>query len=161
MAYERFIVEELVPLIYDKTNWSGSLITTGCSMGAYHAMNFGLKFPEIFDTVISLSGLYDLRFVVGDYGADELVYYNSPTDYLWNLADSWFFEKYRQNTYIICTGLGPWEEIDETRKLEAVFYAKQIPGWFDYWGEDVSHDWVWWKKQMPYYLSKLSETGQI
>ena len=61
-------------------------------------MNFGLKFPEIFDTVISLSGLYDLRFVVGDYGADELVYYNSPTDYLWNLADSWFFEKYRQNT---------------------------------------------------------------
>ena len=92
MAYERFIVEELVPLIYDKTNWSGSLITTGCSMGAYHAMNFGLKFPEIFDTVISLSGLYDLRFVVGDYGADELVYYNSPTDYLWNLADSWFLK---------------------------------------------------------------------
>lgn len=161
MAYERFIVEELVPLIYDKTNWSGSLITTGCSMGAYHAMNFGLKFPEIFDTVISLSGLYDLRFVVGDYGADELVYYNSPTDYLWNLADPWFFEKYRQNTYIICTGLGPWEEVDETRKLEAVFKAKQIPGWFDYWGKDVSHDWVWWKKQMPYYLSKLSETGQI
>lgn len=130
-------------------------------MGAYHAMNFGLKFPEIFDTVISLSGLYDLRFVVGDYGDDELVYYNSPTDYLWNLADPWFFEKYRQNTYIICTGLGPWEEVDETRKLEAVFNAKQIPAWFDYWGADVSHDWVWWKKQMPYYLSKLSETGQI
>ena len=59
-----------------------------------------------------------LLLVVGDYGADELVYYNSPTDYLWNLADSWFFEKYRQNTYIICTGLGPWEEVDETRNIE-------------------------------------------
>ncbi|KRL83605.1 esterase family protein [Ligilactobacillus apodemi] len=160
-AYARFIIDEFVPLIRAENDWQGGLLATGCSMGAYHAVNFGLKYPTVFDTVISLSGLYDIRFLCGDYGNDELVYLNSPVDYLGNLADTWFLEQYAKNTYIICTGLGPWEEVEETKKLERAFQHKHIPGWFDYWGEDVSHDWIWWRKQMPYYLGKLVELGQL
>ena len=36
------------------------------------------------------------------------------------------------------------------------FEEKNIPAWFDVWGEDVAHDWPWWRIQMPYFLDKLN-----
>ena len=45
------------------------MMTTGCSMGAYHALNFFLQHPDVFNKVIALSGVYDARFFVGDFGA--------------------------------------------------------------------------------------------
>ena len=35
-------------------------MTNGCSMGAYHALNFFLKHPDVFQGMIALSGLYRL-----------------------------------------------------------------------------------------------------
>ncbi|MBM6772033.1 esterase family protein [Ligilactobacillus agilis] len=160
-AYDRYIVEELVPLIKYERNYYGALGVTGCSMGAFHAVNFALRHPDVFDTVIAQSGVYDARFFTGDYYGDELVYHNSPVDYLWNLADSWFLDQYRQNDYIICIGQGAWEEVADTRKLEEAFNTKQIPAWFDYWGFDVDHDWPWWRKQMPYFLTELRAAGKL
>ncbi|MEY8661888.1 esterase family protein [Ligilactobacillus faecis] len=159
-AYDRFIIEELVPVIQVENKSQDKLLATGCSMGAYHAMNFGLRHPDVFATVISLSGFYDLSFLLGTIN-DEHVYLNSPTSYLANLADPWFLEQYRQNTFIVCTGQGPYEEPYETKKLEEVFQAKGVPGWFDYWGYDVAHDWNWWQKQLPYYLTELEAAGKV
>ena len=31
---------------------------TGCSMGAFHAANFFFRRPDLFDTVVALSGVY-------------------------------------------------------------------------------------------------------
>jgi len=33
---------------------------------------------------------------------------------------------------------------------------KNIPAWIDIWGQDVNHDWPWWRKMLPYGLSKMS-----
>ncbi|MBI5243061.1 MAG: hypothetical protein HY922_05155 [Elusimicrobia bacterium] len=38
---------------------------------------------------------------------------------------------------------------------EARARSQGIPCWVDFWGHDVNHDWVWWRRQMPYYLSHL------
>ena len=46
--------------------------------------------------------------------------------------------------------------IADTRAMESVFRAKSIPAWIDYWGQDVNHDWPWWRTMMPYFLSNLS-----
>jgi esterase/lipase superfamily enzyme len=40
-------------------------------------------------------------------------------------------------------------------ELKRILESKQIPAWIDIWGSDVNHDWPWWRKMMPYYLSKL------
>ena len=85
-------------------------MTTGCSMGAYHALNFFLQHPDVFTKVIALSGVYDARFFVGDYYNDDAIYQNSPVDYIWNQNDGWFIDRYRQAEIVLCTGLGAWEQ---------------------------------------------------
>jgi esterase/lipase superfamily enzyme len=44
----------------------------------------------------------------------------------------------------------------DARELEGILRAKRVPAWVDYWGLDVNHDWPWWRRQMPYFLSKLA-----
>lgn len=158
-AYENYVIQEAIPFIKHHTGWFDGMMTTGCSMGAYHAVNFFLQHPDVFSKVIALSGVYDVRFFDNgqDYGNDALVYQNSPADYIWNQNDGWFIDRYRQGDIIICTGLGDWEQdgLPSYYTLKRAFEDKQIPAWFDEWGHDVSHDWIWWRKQMPYYLKTL------
>lgn len=162
-AYDRYIVHELVPLIRHESQWNGSMIATGCSMGAFHVINFALRHPDLFDTAIALSGVYDARFFTGDFGSDQAVYFNSPIDYVANQNDEWFLARYRQNHYVVAVGQGAWEEqhIADTSRLQQVFNSKAISAWFDFWGSDVDHDWPWWRVQMPFFLGKLEEQGVI
>lgn len=44
-AYEHYVIEEAIPFIKHKTGWFDPMMTTGCSMGAYHAVNFFLQHP--------------------------------------------------------------------------------------------------------------------
>lgn len=158
-AYDCYIINEFVPLIRHESNWQGTMIATGCSMGAFHTINFALRHPDLFDTAIALSGVYDARFFTNEYHGDQAVYFNSPIDYLYHQHDSWYLERYRQNHYIVAVGQGAWEEqhIADTARLQAAFQARGIEGWFDFWGNDVDHDWPWWRVQMPYFLRKLAE----
>lgn len=161
--YDNYIVSEFVPLIRHENNWQGNMIATGCSMGGFHTINFALRHPDLFDTAIALSGVYDARFFTGEFHGDQEVYHNSPIDYLWNTHDFYRLENYRHNDYIVCVGQGAWEEphISDTKRLEEAFNAKGIPGWFAYWGYDVDHDWPWWRVQMPYFLGQLEEQGKL
>lgn len=156
-AYEQYVIHEAVPFIKHKTWWKGPMMATGCSMGAYHALNALLKHPDVFQKVVALSGIYDVRYFVGEYGNDPLVYMNSPSDYIWRLNDPWFIDQIREADIIVCTGLGAWEQdgLPSYYSLKEAFNEKELSGWFDEWGYDVSHDWEWWRMQMPYYLRKL------
>ena len=66
-------------------------------------------------------------------------------------------EVFRRRKLIFCVGQGAWEEdlLKSTRRLEDVLRAKNVPAWFDYWGFDVSHDWVWWRRQIRYFVERL------
>ena len=148
-----YIVEELIPTV----NNGEQLIVTGCSMGGYHAANFFFRRPDIFDTVIALSGLYHASYFFGDY-SDELVYSNSPLDFLrWMPADHYYWDMYRHRRIICCVGQGNWEEdlLDSTRRLDTLLCEKGVPAWFDYWGHDVAHDWEWWRRQLPYFIGNV------
>ena len=83
-AYDHYITEEVVPFIRSHCGSSDQrVMTNGCSMGAYHAVNFFFKHPDVFEGVIALSGLYRLdRYEFGLSAADlPAVYYNSPVSY--------------------------------------------------------------------------------
>ncbi len=161
-CYENYILEELVAAIRWDFGWEQGIGVTGCSMGAYHALNFFLKHPDVFDTVIAQSGIYDAGFFTGG-NLDEGVYFDSPIHYLAGLEDPWFLEHYRKNKIVVSTGLGRWEKdtLRDTDLLSNLFKAKGIPAWIDYWGQDVDHDWPWWQIQIPYFLGKLAESGWI
>lgn len=154
--YDQYITQEIIPFIHHHSQWQGKYFTTGCSMGAYHAPNFFFRHPDVFDGVIALSGILRLNLFIGNY-MDDIVYLNTPLVYLRNLTDETYLNAYRQSIILICSGQGAWEGpmLEDARELKAILDAKQVPCWVDFWGNDVNHDWPWWRRMMPYFLGKL------
>lgn len=156
-----YIVDELVPRIGElagERNGSYTpILAYGCSLGAMHAANFFFRRPDLFDSVLGLSGLYDSSDGFGDY-MDDLVYQNSPCDFLENMPwDHPYIRMYNERRIIICVGQGAWEDQLKagTARLRDVLARKGIHAWIDFWGPDVNHDWPWWYKQTAYYLPFL------
>lgn len=158
--YDGYIIDEVVPFVRSHCRQPDiRSMTNGCSMGAFHAVNFFFKHPDVFDGTIACSGLYRLDRSEFGLGAGDVaaVYFNSPLNYLAGLDDSWYLERYRQRTIVASAGQGAWDEesLADTRALEAICRNQSIPAWIDVWGPDVNHDWPWWFKQMNYFLGHL------
>lgn len=159
--YYYYIVNEVVPRIFEINanggDYADGIYTTGCSLGASHALNFMLRNPEIFTGCIALSGYYDSDLFFGDYHND-ILYRNSPVEYINGMSyDHPYAEKYRHCKIILCCGQGAWEEemIRSASRMRELFDAKDIPAWIDFWGYDVNHDWNWWRIQLPYFLAHI------
>lgn len=160
--FDRYITGEVVPFVRRHCRDEAQLImTTGCSLGAYHSVNFFLRHPDLFAGTIALSGLYRLDRSEFGIGPQDLpsVYFNSPITYLQNLTEPGYLDQYRERRIVVCVGQGGWENeaVEDTRALDGIFRAKGIQAWIDYWGFDVNHDWPWWFKQMNHFLSRLYE----
>lgn len=154
-----YICDELVPMIHQINHSNEPILTTGCSMGATHALNFMLRRPDLFKGTIAMSGYYDSDLFFDNY-VDELVYNNSPIKYIEGMSyDHPFVEKYRHMPIIISCGQGAWEDdmLRSIYRIKELFEAKDIPAWIDLWGYDVNHDWPWWRRQFPYFLKSIIE----
>jgi esterase/lipase superfamily enzyme len=157
--YDKYIIDEVVPLVHKINQNQDKMYTMGCSLGAYHALNFFLKHPDVFDGVLAMSGLYSLEredLQIRNHDM-QYVYYNSPLSYLASTRDSWFLDQYRKSTVVICCGQGRWEEdcIADTRRLQQQFEHHQIPAIIDFWGHDIDHDWPSWLRQLPHLLNRV------
>ena len=162
-AWYNYVVEEFIPRIKQMSRDANGgedlgLMTTGCSMGAFYAGLFFFRRPDLIDSVIALSGVYSAKLFLGDY-MDEVVYMNSPLDFLPNANDEEYLEQLRHARLVFCVGQGAWEDpmIEETGRLKQILDDKRIPAFVDFWGKDVNHDWDWWYVQMPYFLDKVLE----
>lgn len=96
---------------------------------------------------------------LGRTTGEGLVYANSPLHFLPNMPpDHPHMELYRTGQIILCVGQGAWEDdlLASIRRMDALLRQKGIPAWIDYWGPDVSHDWCWWQKQLPYFFDKIN-----
>jgi esterase/lipase superfamily enzyme len=161
--YDRYIIDEVVPFMRRHSgNTEQKFLTTGVSMGAYHAANFFFRHPDVFDTVVAMSGLYQLSYFIGDY-MDENVYFNTPLAYLPNMNDPWYLDQYRQSRIIVAVGQGAFEGemLADTQALKGILEQKNIPHWVDIWGGDVNHDWPWWYRMFPYFLNSLNLPAYI
>jgi esterase/lipase superfamily enzyme len=144
VLYEKYILNEVVPLARFKSGGNGSLGVTGCSFGGYHSVNIALRHPDIFTHCVSMGGAFDLRsFLRGYY--DENFYYNQPLDFLPNLNDGWFWDRYQSLRLVLATG--EWDIcLDDNIRLANTLKAKSIPHWLDVWGNRTGHDWPWWQQ---------------
>src|SRR4051812_15741103 len=92
MQYEQYIVDEVIPLIKNN-NSNDFILSAGCSLGAYHAINIALKHPRLFGKAVGMSGRYDLTLKAMEFPDlfdgyhDENIYFNMPTQYIPNLTD--------------------------------------------------------------------------
>ncbi len=157
----RYLTEEMVPfirgMVNERNGWEGypGVIVFGCSLGATHAANLFFRRPDLFDGLLALSGIYTAEYGFGSY-MNELVYYNSPVHSLANLPwDHPYIQMYNDRKMVLCVGQGSWEMPDSTRQLHGILQDKGINAWVDYWGHDCSHDWIWWYKQVDYFVPYL------
>lgn len=160
--YEAYILKEVVPWVRKRLgDKAATLLASGASMGGYHSSNIYFRHPDVFSGVISLSGVYDLTLFVGD-AMDDDIYYHVPLAYLPHLTDRFYLDRYREGEIVLCVGQGDWEEpmLDQTRRMGDILRDLDVPAWIDVWGTDVSHDWPWWRKQMPHFLKELVNTGR-
>ena len=101
--YFHYIVDEVMPFILERTG--GKLpMTTGCSLGANHAVLTFLRRPDLFSGCVALSGLYDSNVFFKGWMNDTL-YDNSPECFLPNMSpDHPYIDLYNQKQIIICVG---------------------------------------------------------
>jgi esterase/lipase superfamily enzyme len=154
--YARYVEEEVAPYIRHACESPDIRIaTTGASFGAFHAANTLFRRPDLFDAVIAMSGFFDLGpdYLHG-YG-DDNTYFNNPASYLPNL-EGHPLELLRTASKIhILTGQGDYEAPHASRNLSRLLADKGIPHELDVWGHDVSHDWPWWRRMLPYSIERM------
>ena len=160
-AWYNYVIEELVPTIrhmsWERNGYDQMITAFGCSMGAMHAANFFFRRPDLFDQVFAISGVYDSKDAFGDY-MDDLVYQNTPVEYLTNMpADHPYIRMYNERKIIIVVGQGAWEDVlkASTGWLKWVLEQKGIHATVDFWGHDVDHNWPWWYKMVAHYVPQL------
>jgi esterase/lipase superfamily enzyme len=153
--YDAYIEREVAPFIQSHCQSPGiAITTTGSSFGAYHAVNTLLKHPHIFRRCLAMSGVYDVRrYMSGDY--DDNCYFNNPTDYVPNLHDAWYHERFRECDIRLATGTGDWERPEATYHFSDILRSRGIPHSLDDWGPEGGHDWFYWKHQMDVYIERL------
>ncbi len=165
LAYERFIHDELLPWIdRDCRTANTPLIATGVSFGGFLALNLALKSPERFPRVLSLSGRFDVwPFLDGLSPAlGEAAWHQQPMAYVPGLAGPALDRVRRSLQTTLVVGQGAHENrcIPETVEMAKVLHRQGISTHLDVWGHDVSHDWVWWRRQLRFHLGRLLLAGR-
>jgi esterase/lipase superfamily enzyme len=158
-AYESWIVDQVVPHISGDSGGAGDIATLGCSMGAYHALNFALKRADLFPLAMCLSGNYDPSAWNSWGERGDATYFNNPSDYLAHLqGDHLDWLRSRLSVLLVC-GQGQWEDttgaLDSTRHIAGLLASKGIPHELDLWGFDVPHDWPSWRRQLAHHLPRF------
>ena len=147
--YERHLLHEVLPPIRCK-NHDLRLMTMGCSMGGYQAVNLALRHPELFTGFLSLSGVFDLSLFLDGY-CDEECYFHLPTYYLPNLADPWYLTRMAKGNYTLATG---WDDVclGDNQNLDRILREKGIAHRFEIWSSSNTHDWPTWRRMAMKFL---------
>ncbi|HVK38850.1 MAG TPA: alpha/beta hydrolase-fold protein [Candidatus Kapabacteria bacterium] len=152
--YNAYIENEVVPFIRNSMGGSGSIITCGVSLGAFHGANMLFRRPDLFGGTIGLSGIYDLKEYAGGYW-DQDVYFNSPVDYLPHLGDPQLGMLRNGKSIHFLSGSGPYEAPQESRRISEILSRKGVHSNVEVWGAEWSHDWPTWREMLPSYLGRL------
>jgi esterase/lipase superfamily enzyme len=152
-AYSAYVEHEVVPYVrHVMGNPHARLAASGASFGAFHAANQFFRRPDLFDTLIAMSGFYDLEpdYTRG-YMTDD-VYFNNPMSFVANLEGG-YLEALRHACQVhVLTGQGAHEAPDASRRLSSLLARRGIPHNLDVWGHDVNHDWPWWRRMLDLYV---------
>lgn len=154
VEYEQYVMEEVLPFSFIE-NSNNYVISAGCSLGAYHAVNIALKYPQIFKKTLGMSGRYDLTKPLGvfrdlfDGYFDENIFNNMPSLYIPKISEE-RSEQLRKMEIILVIGK---EDIffENNLDLSTALKEKQIPHHLYIWNEEA-HKPKFWKEMVKLYL---------
>ncbi|MEJ7586094.1 MAG: alpha/beta fold hydrolase [Ferruginibacter sp.] len=149
MRFENYVVKEVIPFIKQR-NKNPDIISAGCSLGGYHAVNLAFRHPHLFKKVVGMSGRYDLTIkleffddLFDDYW-DEDIYYNMPGQYIHNLTSEAGISALKKLDIIFAIGIED-AFLENNLQLSRSLHKKNIPNILHlldgeahkarYWGE--------------------------
>ena len=147
LAYEGYLLNDVVPLVRQRNPHGFGV--TGCSFGAYQALTFALRHPDIVTSCVAMSGAFDIQqFLDGYY--DQDCYFLCPPHFLPGLSDGWYLDRFRGMKWVLTTG-----EHDiclrDNERMSNLLTAKGIPHSLHVW-QGMWHDWPWWQRMAQAYL---------
>ena len=148
VQYDRYLLNEVLPFS-KRRNSEPYLITAGASFGAYHAVNFAFRHPDLVDRTIGMSGLYDIARFVRGYSNDD-VYFNNPSAYLAGESDPIRLRLLRHIDIILAVGRDD-PSYGNNEYLSGLLWSKDVWHAFRTW-EGWAHDWPWWRRMIQLYI---------
>jgi esterase/lipase superfamily enzyme len=148
VQYYRYVQEEVLPYTAWK-NPNPFVIATGASLGASHAVTFGLRYPEAVGRILGMSGLYDLKQMSGGY-SDENVYAVNPMDFMRHEHAPGRLEAFRRLDIILAIGRSD-PMYPNNCEFSGILWSKGIGNALRIW-DGSAHDWPYWEQMVRIYL---------
>lgn len=153
--FERYILQEVYPFI--KTlNLNPYIISAGCSLGAYHAVNIAFRYPTMFSKVVGMSGRYDITIRLPyfedlfDGYRDNHILYHMPTQYLPLIQSEALIQQLRKLEIIIAIGVED-AFLPNNQLLNEQLQSKQINHQFHLW-KGEAHKAQYWSEMVQMYF---------
>ncbi|MBK8446770.1 MAG: esterase [Micropruina sp.] len=159
-AYASWITNQVTDFISADTPGASDAIVTGCSLGAYHALQFALTRADLFPVAVCLSGNYDPASWRAWGDRSDAAYFANPTNYVPNLGGD-HLDWLRSRLFtVLVAGQGAWEThptgaLPSSRHMAHLLGTQGLNHELDLWGHDVSHDWHWWQRQIAHHLPRF------
>jgi esterase/lipase superfamily enzyme len=137
--YQMYIKDEVIPFISEQ-NSNPYLITSGSGFGAYHALNFALKYPDLANKVLAMSGYYDINVHLNGF-KDDNSYFNNPVEFIPNLND----ENLLKEISALDIRLFSYQNDpnrEATQKMSEILWLKFIEHEHYVWDEETSNPWT-------------------
>jgi esterase/lipase superfamily enzyme len=155
LQYEKYLLTEVLPLVRHK-NRHATIVTAGCSLGAWHAANLAFKYPHLFHKVVGLSGRYDLTITLEHFDdlfdgyRDQNIYYNMPGQYIPNLNDAAIIQQLKAIEIIFVVG----EKdvfLENNLAMSNALWSRGIRNALHLW-DGESHKARFWRHMVQLYL---------
>ncbi|HUF29144.1 MAG TPA: alpha/beta hydrolase-fold protein, partial [Gemmatimonadaceae bacterium] len=146
--YDQYLANEFLPFTSSR-NHNPMLIVTGASFGAYQAMAFGLRHPEMVGRIIGMSGLYDVRRFTDGFTNDD-VYYANPFEFIQNETDDSRLAAMRRMDIILATGRDD-PSVANSVEMSRRLWEKGIGNALRLW-DGWAHDWPYWQQMVRTYI---------
>jgi esterase/lipase superfamily enzyme len=146
--YDRYLKDEVLPFT-QALNPDPFLITAGASFGGYHAICFAMRYPELVNRVVSMSGVPDIRRLTHGW-TDPSVYFFNPAEFMAHEHDASRLDAFRRMDIILAVGESDSlaaSNLDFSRTLWDRGIGNALRVW-DGW----AHDWPYWERMLQLYI---------
>ena len=153
--FDAFLANEVLPAIRnDCKSAEIEVVTAGASIGAYHALAFLARHPDLARAAICMSGTYDADRLLGIPHTSE-TFFAMPQQFLPGLEGS-VLDLLRRRFVILAHGKGQWEDPGQSWRMANLLGSKSVPNRVDEWGPEWDHDWATWRAMLPAYLNEVT-----
>lgn len=153
--YEEYLLTEVLPLM-QSWNPHECVISFGCSLGAFQAVTFAFRHPQLIRKLAAFSGRYDFTRPVESFPDyfdgyyDEDIYFYTPLHFLPNLTGEEHLLPLRQMDIVLAVGnADPF--LASNQSLSRILDSKSVPHQLHLWN-GRAHQGRDWRKMCQLYL---------